>query len=345
MSSLLLIALANTAMAGTPAASDCASLEFVACSDPTRTAPQQAAPARVVTVTASAATSGEALRRRELTLARLQTIRSTSGAGALTPSDLLGLSASRHADYLAMNGLHSLPSIHAEATELAGFSGADPFVRMRGAGYRSSYATELIGSAADGVDCVDRLMNSVYHAGLLLSRVTQVGLAYGDGVAARVCVIDLGAPRNSAGTRSATSGGLVRYPWPGMTLPTGTFQIGAENPRPAPGLLPAGTAGTPVLVGLREVDDLETPTTAAPIEIQQFELRDDSNAALPCVVLADVGISGPAIVADRFLHGGFVALVPRIPLAPGRYRVFLHATSAHGRLIAPAPWEFSILAP
>lgn len=298
----------------------------------------------VVTVAASAVSSSEAPARRDRSLARLEAIRIAAGAGALTRSDFLTESASWHAGYLSAHGLRSAPSIHAEAADQAGFTGADPFVRMRAAGYRSSYATEVVGdvgqTAADN-DCVDHLMNTVYHAALLLSRVTQAGVAYGDGPAAGTCVIDLGTPMEPPGTPAPPSGDLVRYPWPGMTLPSGTFRPASENPRPSPALLQEATAGIPVLVGLRNADALAAAKSDG-VEIQVFELRDDRDIPVPSVVLADTAITGPVLVPDKALHGLFAVLVPRRPLAPGRYRVILHATLGQGHVVAPAPWEFSV---
>ena len=343
--SLLLLVLANAASAGPPAAPDCASAGTEPQSEPACTWHEHSPAAPVVTVTASAAAASEAQGRHDRSLARLEAIRTASGAGELMLSDRLSLSASRHAGYLGLNGLRSTSSIHAEAANLAGFSGADPFVRMRAVGYRSGYATELIGNVGESGDCVDGLMATVYHAALLLSRVTEVGLAHADAAAAGTCVIDLATPLDARDGPLPASRGLVRYPWPGLSLATGTSHPAAENPRPAPGLLPVGTAGVPVLVGLRNVDDLRTPLAPAPIEIQQFELRDQRNAEVPAVVLADPLISGPGIVADKALHGVFVVLVPRVRLAPGRYRVLFHATIEGGRPIAPVPWEFDVDAP
>jgi uncharacterized protein YkwD len=308
------------------------------------TTPAGSAPPEVVTIAASAVPSNEAPSRRDRSLALLEAIRGAAGAGVLTRSDQLTRSASRHAGYLSAHGLRSAPSIHAEAADLAGFTGADPFVRMRAAGYRSSYATDVVGAvgpAAADDDCVDRLMNTVYHAALLLSRVTQAGMAYGDGPAAGTCVIDLATPLEPPGPLEPASGDIVRYPWPGMTLPSGTFRPGSENPRPSPALLPGAMAGTPVLVGLRTADALAAAAEPAGIQIQVFELRDDRDMAVPSVVLADTAISGPAVVADKALHGLFAALVSRQPLPPGRYRVILHATLGQ-HVVAPAPWEFSV---
>lgn len=346
MLSLLLFALAGATTPGAPAAaSACAAVEAVSLDEAARFAPPASVDSTGAPPDTDAELSIEATRRRDRSLARLEAIRSAAGAGRLTRSDALARSASRHAAYLSANGLHSTPSIHAEAAGLAGFTGADPFVRMRAAGFRSSYGTEVIGDvmrAANDGDCVDRLMNTVYHAALLLSRVTQVGAAYGDGPAAGVCVIDLGAPLGSPETEVPASGELVRYPWPGMTVPTGTFLPGSENPRPPAALLPGATAGVPVLVGLRNADGLAQDPGAALVQVQVFELLDDGNVPVPSVVLADIAIVGPGMVPDKALHGAFAVLVPRQPLRPGRYRVILHATIGSGHVLAPAPWEFSV---
>ena len=343
--SLLLLALADATVMGEPAASACPPMAMVRRDDSSSRAPPEPAPPDVATVAASAVPSSDASRRGDRSLARLEAIRTASGAGALTRSELLTRSASRHAAYLGVNGLRAAPSIHAESAERAGFTGTDPFVRMRAAGYRYSYATEVVGDvgqAAMDNDCVDLLMNTVYHAALLLSRVTQAGVAYGDGPAAGTCVIDLGAPLELPGTPVPPSGDIVRYPWPGMTLPTGTFRPALENPRPSSTLLPGPAVGTPVLVGLRNAEALAASMGADGVEIQVFELRDGRDTVVPSVVLADPAITGPGIVADKGLHGVFAALVPRQPLPPGFYRVILHATIGPECALVPVPWQFSV---
>jgi uncharacterized protein YkwD len=327
-------------------------LMALAAADNAAVAPTSAEPAastapQAVTVSAGAAPRDESERRRTRVLHQLDALRQASGAGALSPSEQLGLSASRHAAYLSDNGLRSAPSVHAETAGLPGFTGVDPFSRMRAAGYRPSYATEVVGdvgSAATDADCLAHLMNTIYHAALLLSRVTEAGVAYGDAAAAGVCTIDLGAPLGGPDTGTPASGTFVRYPWPGMAVPTGTFAVGSENPRPPPSLLPNAKVGIPILVGLRNADFV----AAAPdgrVEIQSFELSDAKGLPVPAVVLADTLIAGRGLVADAGLHGVFAALVPRIPLAPGRYRVAFHATIAGTHAVAPPAWWFSVVAP
>ena len=341
MLSLLLLAFADGAATAAPAAAPCATLQ-PACSEP-----PPLSGATLVTVTGRAGPATEAGSRADLSLARLNAVRTASGTRPVAPSDVLVLSAARHAAYLSDNGFRSAPSIHGETAGATGFSGADPFVRMRAAGYRSSYATEVvgdIGSVATDADCVDHLMNTIYHAALLLSRVTEAGVAYGTRGAAGACVIDLGAPLAPPEPQAAAPREIVRYPWPGMTMPTGSFHLASENPRPSLALLPAAIVGSPVLVGLRRAGAVAAGSGALGVELQTFELRDARDAPVPGVVLADAAITGPGVMADGALHGGFAVLMPRKPLAPGRYRVILHATIG-ADVVAPAPWTFVVAAP
>jgi len=290
------------------------------------------------------AAEGAAALRVERSLAHLNALRIAAGTNALERSEMLSLSAARHAGYLADNGFRSAPSVHAEAAGLPGFTGADPFVRMRATGYRASYSTEVIGdmgSMATDSDCLDHLMRTVYHAALLLSRVTEAGAAYGAGRAAGTCVIDLGAPLAAATAGAAGRRQIVRYPWPGMTTTTGSLRLDLEVPRPAPALLPEANVGIPVLVGLGDAGSARADSGSPGIRIQEFEMRDADETLVPCVILADATIAGPGIVADGQLHGGFAALIPRKPLRAGRYRILLHATVGTD-VVAPAPWTFTV---
>jgi len=295
-------------------------------------------------IAGTSAAADPAALRVERSLEHLNALRTGAGTNGLARSDILSLSASRHASYLTDNGFRSAPSVHAETAGLAGFTGVDPFARMRAVGYRASYSTEVIGdigSTATDSDCVDHLMRTVYHAALLLSRVTEAGAAYGTGRAAGTCVIDLGAPLAAAMPNAAPRHRIVRYPWPDMTTTTGSLRLDSEVPRPAPTLLPESTVGIPVLVGLRDAGTTRADSGGLAIRIQDFEMRDANDALVPCVVLADATIAGPGIVSDGQLHGGFAVLIPRKPLRAGRYRISLHATVGTD-VVAPAPWTFTV---
>ncbi|MGN6525351.1 MAG: CAP domain-containing protein [Burkholderiaceae bacterium] len=303
-----------------------------------------AAGAIMVTPVPDVAPAEPAASRVERSLARLNALRTASGTHPVARSELLSLSASRHAAYLSANGFRTAASVHAEAAGLDGFTGADPFARMRAAGYRSTYATEVVGDIglqATDTDCVDHLMGTVYHATLLLSRVTEAGMAYGVGAAGGACVIDLGVPLLAPGPQAAATGQIVRYPWAGMTAPSGTLRLDLESPRPSRALLPDARVGMPVLVGLRNAAAAIAGSGALDIRVERFELRDARDMPVSCVILADPAISGPGIAADAAVHGGFAVLVPRKPLPPGRYRVLLRATIG-AEAIAPAPWTFDV---
>lgn len=343
----LLLALAggDPSLAAIP--TSCREVPSLPAPDSARAAETRSSAPDVSTVAVCTSKPDESELRRQRALRHLDELRRAAGAGGLVRSELLGLSASRHAAYLSRNGFRSVPTVHAETEGLPGFTGADPFVRMRTAGYRMSYATELIGdvgSHAVDTDCLVHLMNTVYHAALLLSRVTEAGVAYGEGSAAGMCIIDLAAPVGASDMQTPGSGEIVRYPWPGMVAATGTYLVGSENPRPPPSLLPNANAGIPVLVGLRNADFVSAAAGAG-VEIQRFELSDAHGLLVPGIVFADRVITGPGIVADIGLHGVFAAFVPQLPLEPGRYRVTLRATIAGTHAIAPPAWFFSVAAP
>jgi uncharacterized protein YkwD len=304
-------------------------------------------PVAVVTVSASAVPPGPGDDRSERSFERLNAIRRAAGTRPVGHSATLASSASQHAGYLSGQGRRSAASIHAETSGLDGFTGADPFVRMRALGYRPAYATEVIGdvgAAPTDVDCVDALMHTIYHAALLLSRVTEAGVAYGADRAAGLCVIDLGAPLTSPTAPQRATGEIVRYPWPGMTVESGAFRLASENPRPSPAELPGAVTGIPVLVGLRQAGAVPTSPGHPGIALQDFELLDDKGWPVAAVVLADAEITGPGVVADEALRGDFAVLVPRHPLPPGRYRVIVHATIGTD-VVAPAPWIFVVATP
>ena len=286
--------------------------------------------------------------RHDGAIATLNAIRRHAGAGTLAPSPALETSASRHAAYLDANGLRSAATVHDETPGLAAFSGPDPFVRMRAAGYQPSYATEVvgnIGSASPDATCIDNLMNTVYHAALLLSRVTQVGLAFGSGRYAGMCTIDLGAPFDARDGQPPAPGEVVTYPYAGMTVASGTYAVAAENPRPPLGWLPNAKAGTPVLVGFRNEDYVAADAALPRVVIDRFALSDAAGTLVPSVVLADAAIGGPGVNVDRPLHGGFAVLVPLHPLPAGRYSVSLSARVVGGHSLALSSWWFQVAAP
>ena len=293
----------------------------------------------------AAATYADA--RRVDAFHQLNAARLGAGAGLLAQSSWLDVSALSHATYLTDNGFNSADSAHDETSGLPDFTGTTPFKRMQAAGYPDySYATEVIGdigSASATSDCVGDLLDTVYHAASMLSRVTDVGFGFGSGAAAGMCTIDMASPLSGGGAKQIPpSGAVVAYPYNGSTVAHGTFHVSNESPRAPIALLPAATAGTPVVVGFRNQDVV----AGGKVTITQFSLATSDGVAVPGVILAGAGVSGTNVNADPGLDSDpdFAVLVPVGPLAAGTYTVTLHATISSGQALALTTWSFTVAA-
>ncbi len=284
---------------------------------------------------------------------QLNAVRLGAGAGLLAQSTALDSSALDHSNYLSANGFNSADSVHDETSGLAGFTGTDPFARMKLQKYDYAYATEVIGdigSTSSTSDCVGDLLDTVYHAASMLSRVVDVGFGFGTGAAAGMCTIDMASPLNGgAAQQIPPSGAIISYPSAGSTVAHGTFQVSHESPRVAAALLPGPTAGMPVLVGFRN-QDLVAGGVAT---ITVLTLANSAGAVVPTVIVADSAIQGIGLNADPELSDQlnspgsgtrFVALVPLAPLVAGTYTVTLHATISGGQALALTTWSFTVAA-
>jgi hypothetical protein len=279
---------------------------------------------------------------------QLNAVRLGAGAGLLAQSAALDTSSVNHANYLTVNGFDPSISAHEEKSGLPGFTGADPFVRMQGAGYGAySFATEVIGdigSSSASSDCVGDLLDTVYHAVSMLSRVTDVGFGYGTGSAAGMCTIDMASPLSGGSAKQIPpSGAIVAYPFDGSTVAHGTFHVSNESPRVSTSLLPNATAGTPILVGFRNQDYV----AGGKVTITQFSLANASGGSVPGVILGGSNVSGSGITvnADADVDASFAVFVASSPLAAGSYTVTLHASIAGGRALALSGWTFNVAAP
>ena len=293
--------------------------------------------------TSPAPTYGD--QRRRDAFNQLNTVRLGAGAGVLQQSTVLDTSSADHAAYLTANGFDTADSAHDETAGVPGFTGTTPFTRMVADGYPYSYATEVIGdigSTSSTSDCVGDLLDTIYHAASMLSRVVDVGLAFGSGAAAGMCTIDMASPQSGGSTRQIPpSGAVVAYPYAGSTVAHGTFHVSAETPRASTTLLPADDAGTPVVVGFRNQDFVAGGT----VTITRFTLQHTGGADVAGVILAEPAITGSAVHADSQLGTGFAAFVPTGPLAAGTYTVALQATISGGRALALTNWSFTVAAP
>jgi uncharacterized protein YkwD len=279
---------------------------------------------------------------------QLNAARRGAGAGLLAQSAALDTAALDHANYLSANGFKSADSAHDETAGLADFTGVNPFVRMQDAGYPAyAFATEVIGdigSSSSASDCVGDLLDTVYHAVSMLSRVTDVGFGFGSGAAAGMCAIDMAQPAAAASAQIPPSGAVVAYPYDGSTVAHGTFHVSNETPRVSTALLPNATAGTPIIVGFRNQDVV----AGGRVTITQFSLATASGATVPAVLLAGSTVSGAKVNDDPTLDADapeFAVLVPSSPLAAGTYTATLHATIGGGQALALTAWSFTVAAP
>ena len=294
------------------------------------------------TLQASVAAASYADARRVSAFNQLNAVRLGAGAGLLAQSTQLDTSALSHANYLTANGFNSADSAHDETAGLPDFTGTNPFKRMQNAGYSYAYATEVIGdigSTSSTSDCVGDLLDTVYHAASMLSRVTDVGFGFGSGTAAGMCTIDMASPLSGGGSKQIPpSGAIIAYPFDGATVAHGTFHVSNESPRVSTALLPSATAGTPIVVGFRNQDVMAGGT----VTITQFSIATSAGAAVPAVILADPAIAGTNVNADADLSSAFAVLVPVSPLAAGSYTVTLHATISGGQAPALTTWSFTV---
>ena len=273
--------------------------------------------------------------------------RSAAGAGVVSQSTALDTAAAAHAKYLTTNIALGLG--HSEDPTKADYYEATQGSRATKAGYPSGFVTEAVGGTGATMkagDCVLGLLNTVYHAAAVLSPATNVGVGVGtDAAGIPMCVTVLGAPASEAYPQVAAAGNLVAYPSAGQTGVFETFYVGYESPRPSVALFPNTTAGTPVIVNVRNADFLnfKAAGTLAAV-VTKFELKDAGGNVVPEGILANAGLtgSGVTLTADANLGEGFAVLVPLAPLAKGAvYTATFTATLKSGGTAVAKTWSFT----
>jgi hypothetical protein len=257
----------------------------------------------------------------------LNTTRIAAGAGAVNQSAVIDTASQAHADYLTANltaATAAGESPHNENPARTGYYDATPSSRLTRAGFAAASSTEVIGGTgptlrADG--CAIGLLNTVYHGAALLSQETFVGVGIGtDAAGIPLCVSDLGNASTDTYGQVPTSGAFIAYPYSGQTNLPETFYVAYESPRPSATLFPNTTAGTPVIVRVRNADfvNFQHAGTLA-VTVTKFELKDAGGNVVPSAILAANGLtgSGVALNADTQLGEGFAVLVPLSPLSKG----------------------------
>ena len=275
----------------------------------------------------------------------LNAMRSGAGAGLVAQSVALDTAATAHARYLTTNSEFT----HSEDPAKPEFYGVWPSDRLAQAGFSAGYSTEVIaaGPSATGAGCVAELLNSVYHAVALLSQATHVGFGFGlDGSGVPLCVVDLATDSLDGHGQVAPSDAFVAYPYVGQRGVIETFYVAYESPRPSAVLFPNLTAGTPVVVNVRNADFLnfEAAGTLLPT-VTQFVLTDANGNIVPSAILANpalVAAAGVTLHADANLPAGSVVLVPLASLSKGvAYSVTFAATLTTGGRALANNWTFT----
>lgn len=279
--------------------------------------------------------------------ATLNQARSAAGAGYVSQSAALDTAAAAHARYLTTNITWGI--VHTEDPSKGDYYEATPASRLAKAGFSAGFSTEVIGGTGatmKGSDCVLGLLNTVYHAAALLSRGTHVGLGFGtDAGGIPLCVADLGNLASESYTQVAPTGELIAYPYVGQTGVLETFYVAYEVPRPSATLFPNTTAGTPVVVNVRNADFVNLKAAATlNVAVSKFELKDAGGNIVPAGILANSGVagSGVTLTPDSNLGEGFVVLVPLSPLSKGAtYTAAFTATLKAGGTPVTKSWSFS----
>ncbi|MEJ6002535.1 CAP domain-containing protein [Paucibacter soli] len=278
----------------------------------------------------------------------LNTVRLAAGAGLLSQDAQIDVAAAAHAKYLTTN-LSTVTSYHNEDSSKFDFYAVTPGDRIAKAGYSAAFSTEAVGGTGAsqlGADCVLGLLNTVYHGAALLSRNSAVGFGFGlDGAQIPLCVADLASPVADKIGQVPAVASLVAYPYAGQKSVMETFYVGAESPRPSAVLFPNATAGTPVLVSVRNADYLNFQDAGTlNATVTEFSLKDAGGNAVAAAVVANSALKGQGVTlnADANLAEGFAVLVPLAPLVKGQtYTATFTATLKAGGAALTKTWSFS----
>lgn len=283
-----------------------------------------------------------------LVFSRLNTMRKGAGAGVVNQDTELDTASAAHAKYLTTNIADGFT--HTEDSSKTDYYATSMADRVKKAGFSYSYVTEVIGGSSSSTDasrCVDVLLNTVYHAAALLSRVTSVGIGIGTlSSGTPFCVSDLGNVLSDSYGQVPASGALVGYPYSGQTSVPYRFYVAGESPRPSSTLFPGSYTGTPVIVSLRNADYLNfNAASTLAVTINQFVLKDASGNTVSSALLSNSSMtagSGVTLNSDSTLGAGFIVLVPYAALSTNStYTVTFSATLKSGGTALTKSWSFT----
>ena len=287
----------------------------------TTVSPPSTSPTRAdFALAASAPTPTYAASSSESTaFALTNTARAGAGAGLVAQNTKLDAAAAAHVNYLALNGIAG--GLHNETPGLQGFTGATEVDRDQAVGYGTN-VTEVanVTSSTSPADCVNELLDTVYHQNAMLESWRDVGIAYGTLPTVgnyTVCVMEFGTQAR-AFAQFADAGTVASYPFAGQTGITDSFMPSVEDPNPAPDLGSA-QVGFPVRVSM--VDYGSQTAAGRTYTVTQFQLTDSQGTAVRSRLIASTATvgSGVTLTVDPqgYLQAGEVFLMPLSPLTSG----------------------------
>lgn len=273
----------------------------------------------------------------------LNLARSNAGAGVLNQSTALDTAAQAHSTYVVTN-LATEGLTHVEVSTSSDYYAATFTDRDVKAGYAATIVgTETIGGGVTGDDYAYGLLGTAYHGAALLSNSADVGVGLASNQYGNYITSDLGATSALPYGQVPASGKFVAYPYSGQTSVDGTFYVTGEIPRVSTTLLPNATAGTPVIVNIRNADyvNFSSQGTLVPV-VTSFSITDASGNLVPSVIIANSAITGSGVTinSDANLGAGFVELIAAAPLVPGTYTVTFAATLKTGSALTKT-WSFT----
>ena len=278
----------------------------------------------------------------------MNALRLAAGAGLVSQSAQMDIATSAHAKYIATN-IAGLQDYHNQDAAKADFYARSVGDRLTKAGVAWSNLTEVIGGTGPSrkaSDCVKGLLNTVYHGAAILSSNVNVGVSMGrDAANVPMCVVDFSTAADDKLGQVPAAGKFIGYPHGGQADVDGTYWISFESPRPSSSLFVNNTAGTPVIVSLRNADYLNfgQAGTLNPV-ITTFTLKDAGGNKVPAAILANSKLIGAGVTLnpDSLLADGFAVLVPLAPLPEGQtYTVDFSATLKAGAAPLAKTWTFS----
>jgi uncharacterized protein YkwD len=256
-------------------------------------------------------------------LSALNSIRKQIGLSALEPDAKLNASAGAHSRYRAMNA-DAGESFHSETRGRQGYSGSDPFERMRSYGYRGAPAAEngIAFFGASG-DALEGWLAAPYHRiPLLHPNYRDIGLGFASASDSWFVTANFGygvTPEIS--DRPA----VICYPANGQTnVPTAWTQPEAPDPlRLYHASRPAGYVVSFSYYGGYEPQ----------VRLADSSLETADGTEVECYV------NHPG--NDSFLSRNSVLLIPKRPLLSGQaYRAHVRLNVSGGSMVERT-WTFT----